>query len=62
MIQEVCTDNTANLISTLIAAGLLIVSEIMPFIKSQDNGILQSVVSRLKERFPMSGRSANALV
>jgi hypothetical protein len=61
MIQDVCQDNTANLISTLIAAGLLIVSEIMPFIKSQDNGILQSVVSRLKERFPMTGRPANAL-
>lgn len=59
MIQEVCQDNTANLISTLIATGLFIVSEILPFIKSNDNGILQSIVSRLSQRFPIRRDAVN---
>ena len=61
MLQEVCQDNTANLVSTLIAAGLLILSEIMPFIKSESNGILQAIVLRLKSKFPVPTSQPNTI-
>jgi hypothetical protein len=52
--QPVCQDSYANLISTLIATGLFLVSEIMPFIKSTDsNGLIQGILSGLVKRFPM---------
>lgn len=51
---EQCQENYSNLVSSVVAVGLLIFSEVLPFIKSlEGNGVVHGIVQVLSKRFPM---------
>lgn len=54
MNQETCPDNTANIASVIISAGMLFISEILPFVKTPTNGIMHTIVTVLKAKFKIN--------
>jgi hypothetical protein len=53
--MEECQENYPNLITSIVATGVLIFSEILPFINSlEGNGLVHSIVAKLKKTFPVS--------
>jgi hypothetical protein len=52
---EQCQENYSNLVSTVVAVGVLIFSEILPFIKAfEGNGVVHGIVKVLSDRFPVN--------
>lgn len=64
--QPQCQENYTNLVTSIVAAGVLIISEILPFIESlKGNGIVHAAISALKTTFPTAPRPSvlsNAVV
>ena len=51
--MEECQENYPNLITSIVATGVLIFSEVLPFINSFDgNGVVHSIVAKLRKTFP----------
>ena len=60
--MEQCQENYPNLITSIVATGILIVSEVLPFINSLNgNGVVHSVVARLRKTFPVEGNPPQLL-
>lgn len=56
--QEQCQENYSNIVSTAIALGVLIFSEVLPFIKAfEGNGVVHGIVKALLRRFPVNDES-----
>jgi hypothetical protein len=54
MTDQCQQENYTTLITTITAVGVLVVSEILPFIKQLDgNGVVDLIMKSLKKRFPV---------
>jgi hypothetical protein len=52
---EQCQENYSNLVSTVVAIGVLIFSEVLPFIKAlEGNGVVHGIVKALSSQFPVN--------
>jgi hypothetical protein len=46
-------ENYTVLVTTIVSVGVMIVSEILPFVKSlEGNGVVDLIMKSLKKRFP----------
>jgi hypothetical protein len=53
--SEQCQENYSNLVSTAVALGVLIFSEVLPFIKAfEGNGVVHGIVKALSKKFPVN--------
>lgn len=59
--MEQCQENYPNLITSIVATGILIVSEILPFISSLNgNGVVHAVLGKLRKTFPTEAEQNNS--
>ena len=59
--MDQCQENYPNLITSIVATGILIISEILPFISSLNgNGVVHAVLGKLRKTFPVEEERNNS--
>ena len=55
MTDQCQTENYTNLLTSILAVGVLVISEVLPFIKSLNgNGLVHGIVNSLVKKFPVN--------
>lgn len=58
--MDQCQENYPNLITSIIATGILIISEVLPFIPQlSGNGVIHAVFGQLRKTFPLKREDNN---